>query len=351
MRADAADACGQFESSSAPAMTGVMSKRDVLQEREQIAGRHAAGCAEPPAEPDDDQHRAAGAGEQRGVEGGAGPREVDARDLDAGGVAPRRVAANCGSNPCPLTTRTPCTCCSTNSDHSPSAPAARAMSGTARALSRARTRCRCSTTIATADASSGWMNASTMTPQHEHRRRLDRPGQWAERGLERGDIGRRARHQLSGTHAVVERERQPLEVFVETAAQVVRDERGAFRRLVLAHRTGERRGRNRARASARRSSRDGRAGRRRRRCRWLAARRAEWRAPRPGRRTRPRVRSSSVRRRAPTATRTSRCPARLRSSPVGVTCVPSGANLPDACVSPGRCFPRRMTLDNTYPDI
>jgi len=46
-------------------------------------------------------------------------------------------------------------------------------------------------------------------------------------GLERGDIGRRARHELSGAHAVVERERHPLEVFVETAPEVVRDERGA----------------------------------------------------------------------------------------------------------------------------
>ena len=39
------------------------------------------------------------------------------------------------------------------------------MPGTARALSRARYAIPVPTTIATADASSGWMNASTMTPQ------------------------------------------------------------------------------------------------------------------------------------------------------------------------------------------
>ena len=125
----------------------------------------------------------------------------------------------------------------------------------------------------------------------EHRRRLDRPRQWAERGLERGDVGRRARHELPGTHAVVERERHPLEVFVQAAAEVVRDERGAFRRLELADRA--RHGADEAEPEHQRDevARDDHAGRRRRRCRWPAARRGEWRAPRPGRRTRPRVRT------------------------------------------------------------
>ena len=55
---------------------------DVLEEGEEVTGRHAAGRAEPTAEPDDDEHRVARTGEQGRVERGPCPSECDTCSFD-----------------------------------------------------------------------------------------------------------------------------------------------------------------------------------------------------------------------------------------------------------------------------
>ncbi len=74
--------------------------------------------------------------------------------------------------------------------------------------------------------------------EHEQGARLDSPRQRIEHLFDRSDVGRRASHELSGAHAVVERERQALEVVVEPAPQIVRHVGRAFGGLILAKRTG-----------------------------------------------------------------------------------------------------------------
>ena len=85
--------------------------------------------------------------------------------------------------------------------------------------------------------------------EHEQGARLDSPRQGIEHLFDRSDVGRRAGHELSGAHAVVERERQALEVVVEPAPQIVRHVGRALGGLILAQRTGTGAQRRRARAA------------------------------------------------------------------------------------------------------
>ncbi len=213
-------------------------QRDVLHEPQQVAGSHAPGRAEVPTQTDDDQHRGARPGQQRGVERGPRLREADAGVADARGsfVTLRRELR---FESVPL-----------DDAHTlhllldELRPLAELL------LQRKRRRVeRASAIQAPHDADTDHSRdrgGEHRLDEHEdddtedeHRGRLDRPRDRVERLLQRGDVGRRARHELARAHPVVERERQALEVLVEAAAQVVRDERRAFRRLVLAHRAGE----------------------------------------------------------------------------------------------------------------